>query len=182
MILHNPEPLSSYSSVIGNEVVIFGSLNTQWYRILSEISLNLDANNIDQKSQEPVILSEPIMSRAARRSPVPQSSGARVLSSAPVSNEPKDRRPPPWYVAFTSQFRKDISGLDTRLMGRVLEKISEITEEPCRAVGDTIKPLVGVKKGFWRIRIGDHRLVYFPDSKLGNISIHAFAPRGSVYE
>jgi mRNA-degrading endonuclease RelE of RelBE toxin-antitoxin system len=180
MILHYPDPLTVYSSVIGNEVVIFGSLNTQWSRIQSEISLGLDANNIDQKFQDCSIKLEPLMSRAARRvlpSPAPS-----VLSSAPIANELKDRRPPPWYVAFTSQFRKDISGLDTRLMGRVLEKISEITVEPCRAVGDTIKPLVGVKKGFWRIRIGDHRLVYFPDSKLGNISIHAFAPRGSVYE
>ena len=201
MKLLRPTSISSYVSTIGDEIVLFGTLQYQWDRVLNEISINQNADNFEQEYQnQSTKLSRMSAARAdspehgvlqrrekirrtpRHQTPILQTSVDSILSSAPVSNEPEDRRPPPWYVAFTSQFKKDLSGLDRKLMGRVLEKISEITDEPCRAAGDTIKPLGGEKKGFWRARIGDYRLVYFPDLDLGNISIHTFAPRGSVYE
>jgi mRNA-degrading endonuclease RelE of RelBE toxin-antitoxin system len=200
MRLLKPTPVSNYASTIGDEIVLFGTLQSQWGRVLTEISLKQDTDEQNHQNQSLKLKPRMSIARATlpehgvhqhrekrhgtprHQTPIPRNWGDSTLNSAPISSEPEDRRPPPWYVAFTSQFKKDLSGLDRRLMGRVLEKISEITEDPCRAIGDTIKPLGGEKKGFWRARIGDFRLVYFPDLEMGNISIHTLASRGSVYE
>ena len=90
-------------------------------------------------------------------------------------------RPPPWYIGFTEGFKKQLDGMDRKLLGRVFEKIAELTENPTQASGDTIKPLTGEMKGFWRIRFGDYRLIYFPDQEHGNISLYSLSPRGSAY-
>lgn len=67
-----------------------------------------------------------------------------------------------WSIAFTPTFRKSVSAVDKKLQGRVLTAITELSEAPVTAQGDTVKPLVGERKGLWRYRIGDYRLVYEP--------------------
>ena len=202
MRLTNPVSISNYTSSIGDEIVVFGILQYQWDKILTEISLEqyvatcvqyvpgITHSLLSRKSVPQATSTEHGIHQQRGKKPrsmrhqtsIPQSFEGNITSSPPVFYKQEDRRPPPWLVAFTSQFKKDISGLDRKLMGRVLEKITEITEEPCLAAGDTLKPLSGEKKGFWRARVGDYRLVYFPDLERGNISIHTLAPRGSVYE
>lgn len=103
-----------------------------------------------------------------------------IPSQQTKSTPPK--RPPPWHFAFTKAFQKSIDGLDAKLMGRILGAISKITNAPTDRVGNTVKPLVGDLEGFWRYRIGDYRLIYFPDLNTGNISIHEFSARGDIYD
>ena len=91
------------------------------------------------------------------------------------------QRPPPWYVGMSSEFTKSITGIDRKLQGRILQAISEITQDPTVLRGDTIKPLTGQLQGCWRYRLGDHRLVYSPDNSTGNVTLLAFASRGSIY-
>ena len=111
-----------------------------------------------------------------------QTSLARFSKPArPLNVNTRAMRPPPWYIGFTEGFKKQLDGMDRRLLGRVFEKIAELTENPTQASGDTIKPLTGEMKGFWRIRFGDHRLIYFPDQEHGNISLYSLSPRGSAY-
>lgn len=105
-----------------------------------------------------------------------------VAPPAKAAMVAQSKRPPPWYVAFTNQFRDQLAGLDRKLLGRVLEKIAELTVNPMQILGDTIKPLDGDFKGLWRIRFGDYRMIYFPDKEHGNISIYSLAPRGSAYD
>jgi mRNA-degrading endonuclease RelE of RelBE toxin-antitoxin system len=92
--------------------------------------------------------------------------------------------PPPWRLHFGSQFLKDISQLDRNLAGRVLETIRDLSryELPFKVKGDTFKPLQGDLKGWWRYRIGDHRLVINPVAAKSEIELIAFAARGSAYE
>jgi mRNA interferase RelE/StbE len=103
------------------------------------------------------------------------------LNSDSTSNS-KKKRPPPWYIGFNKEFKKQLDGLDRKLLGRTLEGIAKLTENPINPQGDTIKPLDGLMKGFWRIRIGDYRLIYYPDMEYGNISLYSLSPRGDAYD
>ena len=92
------------------------------------------------------------------------------------------KRPPPWYVAFTSTFLKSIDGLDSNLKGRILNAITKITDAPTDRVGNSVKPLTRELEGYWRYRIGDYRLLYFPDLETGSITIEEFSSRGDIYD
>jgi len=92
--------------------------------------------------------------------------------------------PPPWRVGFTAQFRKDVSELDRKLQGRILESLQEISAYafPFKTKGDTFKPLKGNLKGYWRFRIGDFRLVINPILADAEIDVITFSARGGVYD
>jgi mRNA-degrading endonuclease RelE of RelBE toxin-antitoxin system len=92
--------------------------------------------------------------------------------------------PPPWSIGLSKQFKKDTSGLDRKLLGRVLEVLSELTTwpYPFKAQGDTFKPLGGELDGCWRYRIGDTRLIIQPALELAQINVLAIGARGSIYD
>jgi mRNA-degrading endonuclease RelE of RelBE toxin-antitoxin system len=92
------------------------------------------------------------------------------------------KRPPPWYLGWSSSFRKAVDKIDRTIQGRILEALSDIAENPVMIRGDTIKPLTGELKGCWRYRIGAFRLIYTPDQSTGNITLLAFEARGSAYD
>ena len=88
---------------------------------------------------------------------------------------------PDWYLGMSNEFTKAIRGIDRKLQGRILEAISYISRRPTSSKGDTVKPLSGDSKGLWRYRIGDYRLVYYPDNVGKRVVLVTFASRGSVY-
>ncbi len=75
-----------------------------------------------------------------------------------------------------------IKKIDMNLRGRILVAITDINLSPTTSQGDTIKPLTADKKGFWRYRIGDYRLIYQPVEKLREILLISFSSRGSAYQ
>jgi mRNA-degrading endonuclease RelE of RelBE toxin-antitoxin system len=87
-----------------------------------------------------------------------------------------------WMLGMTKDFRKAIREIDRKLQGRILEAINDISENPVQPNGDTVKPLSGDMKAFWRYRIGDYRLVYLPDREKHQITLWTFAARGGVYD
>lgn len=92
--------------------------------------------------------------------------------------------PPPWRLAFTNQFCKDVTQLDRKLQGHILEALRKLSELawPFKPQGDTFKPLSGGLKGQWRYRIGDYRLVVKPIVEESELDLVTFAARGSVYD
>lgn len=91
-------------------------------------------------------------------------------------------RPMAWSIAFTSDFRKSVADIDKKLQGRILEVISDLSQDPLTAQGDTKKPLTGEFKGLWRHRIGEYRLVYEPVLAGQQVVLLEFASRGSIYQ
>jgi mRNA-degrading endonuclease RelE of RelBE toxin-antitoxin system len=75
-----------------------------------------------------------------------------------------------------------VDALDRKLQGRILEAMADLAVAPVTNRGDTVKPLDGEMAGFWRYRIGDFRLVYFPDETTHTITLFDFASRGNVYD
>lgn len=88
---------------------------------------------------------------------------------------------PDWYMGFSNEFVKSISKIDRKKQGRILDAISSIASSPIEPRGDTVKPLTGDKDGLWRYRLGDDRLLYFPDKVTKHVTLLSFSPRGEVY-
>lgn len=127
--------------------------------------------------QQPDVLESP----AAVPSDTPSTHLLRRPAGAASAPARVPKRPPPWYVGMSSAFSAAIRQIDRKLQGRILEAIAEITQEPMKSRGDTVKPLTGELRGCWRYRLGDYRMVYSPDLSSGNITLLAFASRGSAY-
>jgi mRNA-degrading endonuclease RelE of RelBE toxin-antitoxin system len=106
--------------------------------------------------------------------------GRRICCSPPRFPAPK--RPPPWLFGMSKEFQKDINHIDRKLQGKILEALTDIVAHPVEPRGDTVKPLAAAMRGCWRYRIGDFRLVYLPDEDTGNITLLAFASRGTIYD
>ena len=94
------------------------------------------------------------------------------------------KSPPPWRIAFTRRFDKDIAQLDRKLQGQILETLRKLSSFawPFQIQGDTFKPLTGELKGMWRYRLGDFRLVVKPVLMDSELDLVTFAARGSVYD
>ena len=75
-----------------------------------------------------------------------------------------------------------ISKIDKNLRARILEALAKISTAPVTPVGNTINPLLKNKKGMWRYRIGDYRLIYQPNENTKHILLLTFTARANAYE
>lgn len=88
-----------------------------------------------------------------------------------------------WLISFTSEFRKNLRQIgDKKKEGRILGAITELSQHPTEPRGNTVKRLRGYHKGKWRIRIGKHRLVYFPDTEKQIVYLLLISTRENVYD
>ena len=87
-----------------------------------------------------------------------------------------------WTVELSKAALKYLNRLDkntsTRLLG-ALEKLEHI-ENPL--LSNDVRPLTGMLKGFYRLRIGEYRAILELDTKGGRIGVLAIIPRGSAYK
>jgi mRNA-degrading endonuclease RelE of RelBE toxin-antitoxin system len=114
--------------------------------------------------------------------PLMHSLGQDVVEfrQAPSPRQAKSKKQ--WLVDLTPSFIKSIQKIDNKLKGRVMEATSRISRNPLTVKGDTVTPLTGDKNGLWRYRIGDYRLVYFPENiPPPVVTFLKFLPRGEVY-
>jgi len=100
---------------------------------------------------------------------------------SPAANIHEGKRPPPWLLAYTEKFKDHVLSIDRKLQGKILEAVIHLSEAPMIAKGDTIKALSGDMKGFWRYRLGDFRLIYYPNKDTGDVSLIDFCPRSGAY-
>jgi mRNA-degrading endonuclease RelE of RelBE toxin-antitoxin system len=111
----------------------------------------------------------------------PRTAGVRVSKNPAQDVESIERGPETWLIGLSKRFKESVSKTDRKRQGRILEAVMSLTEDPMRVVGDTVKPLSEEKKGYWRRRVGDYRLTYFPDPDSGCITLVDFEARGSAY-
>jgi mRNA interferase RelE/StbE len=81
-------------------------------------------------------------------------------------------------VAFTSQAEADLARLDKPIAQRILKKIRWLAEN---FADISPEPLVGAWQGFFKLRVGDHRIIY----TVGNstiLTIHFVRHRSEVYK
>ncbi len=80
-------------------------------------------------------------------------------------------------LKLNNKAEKDIKKVSSIAIKRVLKTLKELKEKPLMGI-----PLSGEFKGFYKIRLGDYRIVYkfYPIDKL--IVVTRIAPRGKVYK
>jgi mRNA-degrading endonuclease RelE of RelBE toxin-antitoxin system len=86
-----------------------------------------------------------------------------------------------WLTGWSKKFADAVCQTDRKRQGRIFEAIVQLADNPVTPQGDTVKPLTEGKKGYWRLRVGDFRLIYFPDVATRRITFVACEPRGSAY-
>ena len=84
----------------------------------------------------------------------------------------------PYLVTFAASARKELTGLPTDAIARLLPKIRELVGNP-RPTG--CKKLHGYRNR-WRIRAGNYRVVYTIDDAGKSVDITRIAHRKEVYE
>lgn len=106
-----------------------------------------------------------------------------MLDSVPdAENLPAAERPS--VVAaradWTDDFARAVRALDQKMRGRVLMAILDIVCAPTTPRGDTVKALVSDRRGLWRYRIGDYRLIYYPQPS--GIRFLQLGHRSEIYD
>lgn len=81
-------------------------------------------------------------------------------------------------VEFTSQAVTDLERLDQVIAQRILDKIKWLTENFDNI---TPQPLTGDLKGFFKLRVGDYRVIYSINSSAAIITIHLIGHRREIY-
>ncbi len=89
-----------------------------------------------------------------------------------------EKRPPPWFIGMTSEFRHAMTKVDRKLQGRIIQALGDIVENPTKLRGDTVQPLTGTLQGCWCFRLEKAQLIYFADQEFGDITLLAFASTG----
>ncbi len=112
--------------------------------------------------------------------PQPQSA-TRPRTSLAETPQVDSGNQPPWTIGLTARFSKSALRLDKKLKGRILEAVLELCDAPDTPHGDTIKPLEGDRRGDWRYRIGDYRLIYRPNRIRREVLLLEVASRGGIY-
>lgn len=93
----------------------------------------------------------------------------------------KKKKEPAPPISFSSKFIKSVKKIDSKMRSRLLLAITDIMRKPYEERGNTVKALKGEKKGFYRYRIGDYRIIYFYETDKNRILLSEFATRSGVY-
>jgi len=86
-----------------------------------------------------------------------------------------------WKIRIDEKFLKNIDKVDGKKKSKLWDIIKKITKDPMNKIGDTIKPLTGDLKNYWRGRMGDYRIIYFPDENLQIIDLIMLKHRKDIY-
>ena len=85
-----------------------------------------------------------------------------------------------WNLSFTSKFLKDAVKVSQKLQAKILMAVQDLAKNPKRVRGNTLTPLRNNKKGLWRYRVGDFRIIYAVSSSERVINLMRFKNRSEV--
>ena len=83
-----------------------------------------------------------------------------------------------YQVIFTRKAAKDIRQLNKPDIARIVEKAESLGDDP-HPPGS--KKLSGIQKEFWRIRIGQYRIIYCVEEEVKVVNITKVGHRKDVY-
>lgn len=82
-------------------------------------------------------------------------------------------------ITFKDSARKELYALPDKSLKRVAIAINGLSENP-RPAG--VLKMKGKNESFWRIRIGDYRVVYVIEDAIQVVSIRRIGHRREVYD
>ena len=86
-----------------------------------------------------------------------------------------------WISVITPSFKKAIKKIKGPDSKRIHHAIEAIIKSPMSFHGETSKPLGNNKKGLWRYRVGDKRIIYEPNSEYKQVRLLDICNRDKAY-
>lgn len=82
------------------------------------------------------------------------------------------------FVSTTAS--KELNKLESKIKERVKRKVREISTDPSNSKGRfDIKKLAGKKRTYYRLRVGDYRIIYFLEDNM--VKVVRVATRSDAY-
>jgi len=86
-----------------------------------------------------------------------------------------------WRVEFSKSAFKHLKKLEDKTAQKILDNLQKLEEWENPLLRQDIRPLVGQLKGFYRLRIGNMRIIFELDRNNKRIGVQAIVPRGNAY-
>lgn len=86
-----------------------------------------------------------------------------------------------WAVKVSSAAEKHYNRLDKKAGGKIKQKLLDVSALPNPLTHKDVKPLTGDLNGFYRLRVGEYRVVFSIIHDRKTIAVVNIAPRGNVY-
>lgn len=86
----------------------------------------------------------------------------------------------PYTVVATPEFERDYKKLSHEVAARVTDRIDDLASNPDQ-MRFPLKHLPESLKGLHKFRIGDYRLLFWPDHNQERIVLYAIAHRREIY-
>jgi len=86
-----------------------------------------------------------------------------------------------WRVELSKSASKHLKKLEDKTAQKILDNLQEIEGWENPLLHQDIRPLVGKLKGFYRLRIGNMRIIFELDGNNKRIGVHAIVSRESAY-
>ena len=86
-----------------------------------------------------------------------------------------------WTVNFSSPAEKNFNKLDKKVKKRILNEVSHLSEFENPVRHPQVKLLTGDLRKFYRLRVGQHRVIFSVLKKERIIAVVNIAPRKNAY-
>jgi mRNA interferase RelE/StbE len=86
-----------------------------------------------------------------------------------------------WTVELSKDTLKYLKKLSRNTAQRILDSLERLESTKNPAFHKDVKPLTGKLKGYYRLRVGDYRLILELDNDNRRIGILVIVPRGDAY-
>ena len=87
-----------------------------------------------------------------------------------------------WTIKVSSKAKSYYKRLGKDLRGRIKTDLINLSECNSPLESPQVKPLTGELKGFYRLRVGNYRIVFALLYEFQTIAVDNIAPRGDVYK
>ncbi|HDM22463.1 MAG TPA: type II toxin-antitoxin system RelE/ParE family toxin [Methanomicrobia archaeon] len=81
-------------------------------------------------------------------------------------------------IKTTNQFERKIKKIDKSIRGNIIEKISELKQDPYK----NVKKLHGKLRGMYSLRIGEYRVIFSIDEEKNFIVLLTVGHRKRIYK
>ena len=86
-----------------------------------------------------------------------------------------------WSVELSKRALKHLERLGQKNRNRMLRNLEELEGMNNPLLHGDVRPLIGKLRGFYRLRIGDFRIIFELDRKKSRIGIHVIVSREDAY-
>ena len=86
-----------------------------------------------------------------------------------------------WRVELSKPALKYLKTIEARKSQKILIALEELEKLDNPVLHENIRPLLGKLKGYYRLRVADHRIIFELDKRDKRIGVHIIVHRGSDY-